>query len=279
LHAPSVDLHRSGGHCNRAQSPRRFAGSAIGYDLPRRCLFNQREEDMSKLEAVKAFNLTCPESSRSRRELLKRAAALGVLGLAGPWQRAVAQQTTMPTPDQILGPFYPVKKPIDGGNDLTRLSGRSGAAQGEVIYVMGRVTNMKGEPVRGAQLEVWQANARGRYLHPSDDNPAPLDPNFEGYAVVVSDAEGRYRFKTVKPGAYPVGGGWVRPPHIHFDVRGQVNRLVTQMYFAGEALNDKDPLLQASWAKESLIAKVRSPTAQEEPDARLVVWDIVLIQG
>jgi len=234
---------------------------------------------MSKLEAVKAFNLTCPESSRSRRELLKRAAALGVLGLAGPWQRAVAQQTTMPTPDQILGPFYPVKKPIDGGNDLTRLSGRSGAAQGEVIYVMGRVTNMKGEPVRGAQLEVWQANARGRYLHPSDDNPAPLDPNFEGYAVVVSDAEGRYRFKTVKPGAYPVGGGWVRPPHIHFDVRGQVNRLVTQMYFAGEALNDKDPLLQASWAKESLIAKVRSPTAQEEPDARLVVWDIVLIQG
>ena len=83
----------------------------------------------------------------------------------------------------------------------------------------------------------------------------------------------------MKPGAYPVGGGWVRPPHIHFDVRGQVNRLVTQMYFAGEPLNDKDPLLQNSWAKDSLIAKVTAPTEQEEAESRLVVWDIILIQG
>ncbi len=234
---------------------------------------------MSQREPGQSVTLTCPESHWSRRQLLKRAALLGAVTLAGPWHRAIAQQATMPTPDQILGPFYPVQKPVDGGTDLTHLSGKSGTAQGEVIYVMGRVLNLKGEPVRGAQLEVWQANARGRYVHPSDRNPAPLDPNFEGYANVVSDAEGRYRFKTIKPGAYPVGGGWIRPPHIHFDVRGHVNRLVTQMYFAGETLNDKDPLLQASWAKDSLIAKVLSPSAQEEADARLVVWDIVLIQG
>jgi protocatechuate 3,4-dioxygenase beta subunit len=223
--------------------------------------------------------LTCPEALQSRRKVLKRLAALGALVAAGPWSGAMAGPKASPTPDQILGPFYPVKKPADGGTDLTRLSGKSGAAQGEVIYVLGRVLNMNGEPVRGAQLEVWQANAGGRYVHSSDPNPAPLDPNFDGYANVVSDADGRYRFKTVKPGAYPVGGGWVRPPHIHFDVRGQFNRLVTQMYFAGEALNDKDALLQASWAKESLIAKVLPPTTKEEQDARRVVWDIVLIQG
>ena len=108
----------------------------------------------------------------------------------------MAERKARPTPDQILGPFYPVKKPADGGTDLTRLSSKSGPAQGEVIYVMGRVLNMNGDPVQGAQLEVWQANAGGRYVHSSDPNPAPLDPNFDGYANVVSDAEGRYRFKT-----------------------------------------------------------------------------------
>lgn len=229
---------------------------------------------------------TYPEEVYSRRRVLKMALALGAVSLGGTIGSAEAQDAAppatrgpMPTPDQILGPFYPVKKPIDGGTDLTRLKGRAGSAQGEVFYVMGRVLNMKGEPVSGAQLEVWQANGAGRYTHPSDRNPAPLDPNFEGYAAVVTDVEGRYRFKTVKPGAYPVAANWVRPPHIHFDVKGQVNRLVTQMYFAGESLNDKDRLLQASWAKDSLIAKVLPPTASDEPDARLAVFDIILIQG
>jgi protocatechuate 3,4-dioxygenase, beta subunit len=236
----------------------------------------QRE---GQLHEESSLTLTCPETSCSRRRMLKQVAALGIATLAVPWRTAIAQQRTMPTPDQILGPFYPVQKPLDGKTDLTRLPGRKGSAQGEVIYVMGRVLNMEGEPVAGAQLEIWQANARGRYIHPSDSNPEPIDANFDGYAVVVSDAEGRYRFKTVKPGAYDVGGGWVRPPHIHFDVRGRSNRLVTQMYFAGEALNDKDPLLQGSWAKDSLIAKVLPPSAQQEPESHQVVWDIVLIQG
>ena len=129
------------------------------------------------------------------------------------------------------------------------------------------------------KLEIWQANAAGKYTHPHDRNKAPLDPNFDGYATVVTDGEGRYRFKTVKPGAYPVVAGYVRPPHIPFDITGRVNRLITQMYFAGEALNDKDPLLQRSWAKDSLIARVLPPTKDEEPEALVVVWDIVLIQG
>ena len=229
---------------------------------------------------------TCPEEMPARRRVLQMVLALGAVSLSGAARLGLAQDAAAPrprgprpTPDQILGPFYPVRKPIDGGTDLTRLKGKGGSAQGEVIYVMGRVMNMQGEPVAGAQLEVWQANGVGRYAHPSDWNTAPLDPNFEGYAMVTTDPEGRYRFKTIKPGAYPVGGNWVRPPHIHFDVKGQVNRLITQMYFENEPLNDKDMLLQSSWAKDSLIAKVLPPTPKEEQDAHLVVFDIVLIQG
>ena len=220
----------------------------------------------------------------SRRRILKMSLALGAVSLAAPLS-AGAQDTgfdprgPMPTPDQILGPFYPVQKPADGHNDLTRLSGRPGQAQGPVIYVMGRVLNLRGEPCPGVQLEIWQANAAGRYTHLHDRNPAPLDPNFDGYATVVTDAQGRYRYKSVKPGAYPVVANYVRPPHIHYDITGKYNRLVTQMYFPGEPLNDQDPLLQNSWAKDSLIAQVLPPTAHEEPDSKLVVWDIVLIQG
>ena len=85
---------------------------------------------------------------------------------------------------------------------------------------MGRVLNIKGEPVRGAKLEVWQANAHGRYTHPADMNTAPLDANFEGFALLKTDAEGRYKFKTIKPGAYPTGSNTMRPPHIHFRLSG-----------------------------------------------------------
>jgi protocatechuate 3,4-dioxygenase, beta subunit len=228
---------------------------------------------------------TMPEHDVARRRLLGISVAIGAVALAGPLA-TTAQDAPgfdpngpMPTPDQILGPFYPVRKPADGGADLTKLQGRSGTAKGRVIYVMGRVRSVRGEPAPGVRLEIWQANAAGKYTHPHDMNKAPIDPNFEGYANVTTDAEGRFRFKTVKPGAYPVTPNYSRPPHVHFDITGKVNRLITQMYFPGEPLNDKDPLLQQSWAKDSLIAKVLSPTDKEEPDSQLVVWDIVLIQG
>lgn len=229
---------------------------------------------------------TCPEHRVSRRQILKMSLALGAVGLALP--AAAAEQEgavgldfkgPMPTPDQILGPFYPVQKPADGGNDLVRLKGRSGTALGPLIHVTGRVLNLRGEPCPGVKLEIWQANGAGRYTHPHDRNPAAIDPNFDGYATVVTDTDGRYRFRTVKPGAYPVVADYWRPPHIHFDITGKVNRLITQMYFPNEPLNDKDPLLQQSWAKNSLIARVLPPTANEEPGSKLVVWDIVLVQG
>jgi len=93
-------------------------------------------------------------------------------------------------------------------------------------------------------VDIWQANAAGRYAHERDPNPAPLDPNFQGWAILKTDGEGRYRFKTIKPGAYPVSENWTRPPHIHFKVsRRGYREITTQMYFEDEPLNNVDNLL------------------------------------
>ncbi len=149
-----------------------------------------------------------------------------------------------PTPHETEGPFYPVAFPLDKNNDLTFLEGTSKQAEGETIYVTGRVQDEACRPVPGAMVEIWQACSTGKYNHPRDKNPARLDPNFQYWGKAVSDANGEYGFKTVKPGSYPVDGLWTRPPHIHFYVRSKnYSELTTQMYFAGEALNDKDRLL------------------------------------
>jgi len=216
----------------------------------------------------------------SRRHILK-AAAVAAGGLAFSEGIGIALAQTMKrTPGEILGPFYPVLKRPDEVADLTTVPGKPGRATGQVIHVMGRVFNAEGQPVRGARVELWQANAHGRYIHPSDTNPAPLDPNFEGFAVQNSDGEGRYRFKTIKPGAYPATANWMRPPHLHFEITGKINRVITQMYFPGEPLNDKDILLQnVRQNRDGLIAKVLPPTADVEPNSLIVVWDIVLDKG
>jgi len=219
-----------------------------------------------------------------RRNLLQIAAAFGAMSVISPLRRALAQARQR-TPEQILGPFYPVRKMPDPGGDLTHLPGKPGRAAGQVIQVMGRVLDLNGEPVRQAKIETWQANSHGRYTHPNDTNPAPLDANFEGFGAMATDAQGRYRFKTIKPGAYPAGQGVIRPPHIHFIVLDRRQKLVTQMYFEGEPLNDRDPFLHTAPAesRELLIAKQLPPppdlARDLEPDARLVVFDIVIVRG
>ena len=216
-----------------------------------------------------------------RRYLLRTAAKIGAIAAVSQVKSVVAQSPLRRTPDQILGPFFPLGKTPDPGGDLTHLPGKSGRASGQILNVMGRVLNVKGEPVRGATLEVWQANAAGRYTHPSDANPAPIDPNFEGFALLTTDAEGRYRFKTIKPGGYPAAPGLIRPPHIHFDVRGEVDVLVTQMYFEGEPENDKDWFLQSIPApgRSRLTVELLAPTSDFEADSKLAVFDIVLNSG
>lgn len=219
------------------------------------------------------------DKNLSRRRLLGLSLAVGGLAISGATRSAFAQGLK-PTPRQTLGPFYPNLKPLDQDADLTRITGKPASAQGQLLHVMGQVLNLKGEPVAGALVEIWQANTHGRYDHPGDSNPAPLDPNFQGFAQQHTDAQGRYRFKTIKPGAYPAAPDWVRPPHIHFAVTHQKQRLVTQMYFPGEALNEKDFLLQElRTAKDAAIARLQAPTKAFEADALVAVWDIVLEQA
>jgi protocatechuate 3,4-dioxygenase beta subunit len=152
------------------------------------------------------------------------------------------------TLSEITGPVFG-KQAIDvKACDLTRQS--SGEAQGERIIVSGRVLDEDGRPVRETLVEIWQANAAGRYLHKRDQHDAPLDPNFTGSGHALTDDEGRYRFVTILPGAYPWGNhynAW-RPAHIHFSLFGPAfaTRLVTQMYFPGDPLLPFDPIFNCT---------------------------------
>ncbi|MGH9941694.1 MAG: protocatechuate 3,4-dioxygenase [Pyrinomonadaceae bacterium] len=212
----------------------------------------------------------------TRRQMLELAFGLGGLAaLSGP---AFAQEAKrLLTPRVTRGPFYPLMKPLDTDADLTLLAGNKNRAEGRIVHLAGRVLNDRGEPVTGAKVEIWQANAHGRYAHSSDPNTAPLDPNFQGFGVQTTDGEGRYRFKTIKPGAYPTGPTRKRPPHIHFDVAGKINRLTTQMFFAGEALNEQDQLfLELGPRKEAAIAHILPTPPDLEADSLVVNFDIVL---
>jgi protocatechuate 3,4-dioxygenase beta subunit len=147
----------------------------------------------------------------------------------------------------LSAPVYGEFPIAETDNDLTRQA--PGEPQGERIVVAGRVVDEDGRPVPDALVEIWQANAAGRYRHGKDDHPAPLDPNFLGAGRMVTDADGRYRFTTIKPGAYPWrnhDNAW-RPAHIHFSLFGWSfrTRLVTQMYFPGDPLFAYDPILQS----------------------------------
>lgn len=202
-----------------------------------------------------------------------------ILG-AGAWAAGAgvaAAQTAPATEFQVLGPFYPLERGGEHDLDLTRLRGHSQRATGQIVELTCRVLTTAGAPVPGARIEVWQANAVGRYAHPSDLNPAPLDPNFQGYARFRADREGRFRVVTVKPGAYAVPGTpLTRTPHVHFDIAGRYDRLATQMYFPEEALNESDILANQSQNFQSLLAR---QAEAEEAGALALAWDIVLPTG
>ncbi len=184
--------------------------------------------------------------------------------------------TTLPrTPDQILGPFYPISQTADHSGDLTQHA--DGAAEGTVLYLGGRIMASSGGPVADATIEIWQANQHGRYAHPADTNPAPLDPHFGGFAILKSGADGRYLLKTILPKPYPVTPTMMRPAHIHFAVTSKNERLVTQMYFAGDPYNDQDPFLQSARRKDALIVSPAADPAQ--PGALRATFDIVLGAG
>jgi protocatechuate 3,4-dioxygenase beta subunit len=180
------------------------------------------------------------------------------------------------TPDQILGPFYPLNSIADRTGDLARSSGRPGRANGEILMVKGHVLTLTGRPVAGARIEIWQANSAGRYRHPSDKTSEPLDPNFDGFAVLTTDQQGAYSFRTVKPGGYRTPHGDLRPPHIHFLVDFDADRLITQMYFAGEPENATDRWLRAAPQPDLLIVSLEEPAAAPSLVSRMATFNIVL---
>src|SRR5262245_35247932 len=149
-------------------------------------------------------------------------------------------------PDSARDPFAPCPPALvrAADRDLTRIAPGRPRASGETIAITGRVLDEDLRPVQRTLIEVWGANAHGRYSHVADAirNDAPLDPNFYGFGRLVTDDDGRYHLRTIKPGAYIARRdiSWWRPPHVHFSIVGSGVRLVTQMYFPGEPLNETD---------------------------------------
>jgi protocatechuate 3,4-dioxygenase beta subunit len=207
-----------------------------------------------------------------RRELLIGAAA-AVLAPALP-ALAAERPRLVVTPGQTEGPFYPVSFPADMDNDLVRVQGRAAEAMGQVTRVAGRVLNRRGEPVRGATLEIWQCDANGIYNHPRQPGLQRRDAAFQGYGRTLAADDGRYSFRTIRPVPYPG-----RTPHIHFKVHApNAGRLTTQMYVAGERQNATDGLLNSirdSSARESVIVRLERADAVE-PGALSGTFDIVL---
>jgi protocatechuate 3,4-dioxygenase beta subunit len=201
-------------------------------------------------------------------------------GVDPPYLSPDYRSTRLRAPDRPLillpesmhdptGPVYGESPLAETDSDLTRQ--HDGEPLGERIIVTGTVRDGGGRPVPGSLIEIWQANAAGRYVHQRDQHPAPLDPNFTGAGRVITDSEGRYRFTTIKPGAYPWRNhqnAW-RPAHIHLSIFGRAftERLVTQMYFPGDPLFAADPIFNAvrePAARERMISRFDWATTTEE---------------
>ncbi|WP_369258732.1 protocatechuate 3,4-dioxygenase subunit beta [Geodermatophilus amargosae] len=206
--------------------------------------------------------------------------------LAFPEYRSTALRAPLRTPvdlphrlTEVTGPVLGEDRVLPTDADLTWRNG--GEAIGQRILVHGRVLDSDGRPVPGALVEVWQANASGRYRHVVDNWPAPLDPHFDGLGRVVTDSLGRYEFLTIKPGAYPWGNhhnAW-RPAHIHFSLFGRAftQRLVTQMYFPDDPLFGQDPIYNAipPVARHRAVSRYSLERTQDNW-ALAFEWDVVL---
>lgn len=204
----------------------------------------------------------------NRRTFIKSGVVGGALSLFSS-----STYASSPTPREIKGPFYPVFAQKDKDFDLTRIEGKQGVAKGKMIIIQGQVLDTDGKQVEDATVDLWQANAAGRYRHPHDSNEAPLDPNFQGWAIVPSGKDGKFRFKTVYPGSYPASGTWNRPPHIHYKISKKgYFELITQMYFPEHKLNGPDLLLKRKSKDERKL--MIASMVQDDPE--IYEYNIVL---
>ena len=205
----------------------------------------------------------------------KRRRALRWIGAAAlaPWLPGAAlAQEWRPMPASTEGPFYPRTFPADKDNDLTRVAGAAGVAGGTILDLSGRILDRRGKPLAGALIEIWQCDIRGNYHHVGESQPA-LDPNFQGWGTDVVDADGRYRFRTIRP--VPYSG---RTSHIHYTVRVGGKRIFTsQMYVEGDAGNERDFLYRAL-GKDAKLATMKLEDAPSDSGAKVRgVLDIVVV--
>ncbi len=206
--------------------------------------------------------MTDAANQLSRRAFGGSVIALGALAAT----RAVAAPAM--TAESVMGPFYPTGYAGEDDFDLTMLKGRPARALGDVIEVSGRVLDRLGNPVSGAKIELWQANAMGRYAHVNDTSSAALDPNFQGVARLVTGPSGEWRIKTIRPNLYGR-----RTRHIHFDVAGRAHRLMAQMYFPEDAETNASDGLYRMLGERAATSLARL----EAPDTYR--WDIVLMDA
>ena len=212
----------------------------------------------------------------TRRQLAQH---LGLVAGATTILGAGSAHALIVTPRQTAGPFYPPKPHGETDVDLTLLEGHSERATGDVIFVRGRVMNTDGEPLANARVDIWQANHFGRYAHPADSNPAPLDPHFQGIGITRTAGDGTYGFKTIRPAPYRVSpdtNSATRPRHIHFQVSHEsASKLTTQMYFEGDPLIEADGVMRRTPAEQraGLITKA---VEDEETGLPVHYFNIVL---
>ncbi len=177
-----------------------------------------------------------------------------------------------PTPRQSRGPFYPATKPPDSDADLVRVAGQPVPARGTVAHLFGRLLDPDGRPLGGARVEIWQCDADGHYRHPRDRGGRGGDPGFQGYGRTASDADGRFRFRTIRPVAYPG-----RTPHIHMTIAAADGReLTTQLYVAGEPGNAGDFLYQRLGPAAARVAAPFEPAPSVEPGALAAIYELVI---
>ncbi|WP_114520736.1 protocatechuate 3,4-dioxygenase [Altererythrobacter sp. ZODW24] len=174
------------------------------------------------------------------------------------------------TPESPLGRFYPANRKGDDDFDMTKVGGGKEVASGEIIEIRGRIVDRNGQSIRRATVDIWQANAAGRYTHDNEQSTAPIDEDFQGFARLETNTFGDWNIKTIKPGVYETPKG-LRAPHIHFEVTGFSHRLSAQLYFPDHAeQNAADPFYIALGdSAPASVARMVSPGQYR--------WDIVLM--
>jgi protocatechuate 3,4-dioxygenase beta subunit len=194
-------------------------------------------------------------NTKSRRQLLILAAGTAASSIVPAW--ALER-----TPPMTEGPFYPraADLPLDDDNDLTRVKGKDGVASGTLLDLAGRIVDTAGNAVANANVEIWQCNSHGRYHDARDESSSPRDAYFQGFGKTLTDTEGRFRFRTIRPVAYPG-----RAPHIHFKVKAKpFKELTTQMFVAGDAALERDSIwrsLRNAELKKQMAIELRPAEA------------------